>query len=179
MELPFIAYRTPFELVGILYHDEMAPQRPPENPTDETESSSLLPGPLPAFATSSASRYRWPPDPGLLTWLEGRRAYHCREMTAAVCKLVTVVYRGRRWLFPKVVSQPDVGKHDREVAKRVNGLTWRASERARLARLIYHCLVWPPSGRLIAIGANIIIFPEFPRPITDFASSRATLLCRR
>jgi len=121
-----------------------------------------------------------PTDPGLLTWLEGRCAYW--ETTAAVCKLVTVVYRDRRWLFPKVFSQPDVGKHDREVAKRVNGLTWRASERARLARLIYHCLVWPPSGRLIAIGANIIIFPEFPRPITDFGSSRigrTALLCGR
>lgn len=39
MELPFIAYQTPFDLVGILYHDEMALQRPPENPTDEIEST--------------------------------------------------------------------------------------------------------------------------------------------
>lgn len=152
-------------------------QRPPD-PTDETESSSswqdhfLCLRLRPPLLTIDL-----PTDPGLLTWLEGRHTL----TTAEKRRLPFVNWSrsctaARRWLFPKVVSQPDDGKHDREVAKRVNGLTWRASERARLARLIYHCLVWPPSGRLIAIGANIIIFPEFPRPITDFASSRATLV---
>lgn len=96
------------------------------------------------------------------------------KMTAVVCnwsRSCTAV------ISDSFLSQParrrQTRSWGREAGERV---TWRASERARLIRLIYHCLVWPPSGRLIAIEANIIIFPEFPRPITDFAVSRTNFV---
>lgn len=63
-----------------------SPMRPSHHHHDQDHFLCLQLRPL--FVTVDLST-----DPGLLTWLEGRHTRY-REMTADVCKLVTVVYRG-------------------------------------------------------------------------------------
>lgn len=87
----------------ILYHDEMALSRQLENLANEAKSSSLSMGHFlylqrrPPLATVDLST-----DRGY--WLEERRAYLTVENDGCCLQLVTVVYRGHQWFFPKSAS---------------------------------------------------------------------------
>jgi len=101
-----------------------------------------------------------PTDLGLLTWLEGKCTYQCQEMTTVVCKLVTVVYRGHRWLFPKVFSQPDVGN---TIVRSRSGWTgWRDAHQSVRDSQDWSIIVlsgrrldgWLPSGQILLSSQN-------------------------
>lgn len=144
-ELFFIASRSSFlDLVRIFYHSEMAPRRRSEEDlTRVIIIIIIIHRSLPVFTPSFASRYRWPLDrSGLLTWLNEDALTSLSKTTAAVCKLVTVVYRGHLFL-----SQParrrQIRSWGREAGERVDVTRIRACETYKID-LSLSCLaaVW-------------------------------------